>query len=40
MKSKNDKLIPLEEYEKCCNLVESGLYNNVYYPLEEFNEFY
>lgn len=40
VKSKNDKLIPLEEYEKCCHLVESGLYNNVYYPLEEFNEYY
>lgn len=40
VKSKNDKLIPLEEYKKCCHLVESGLYNNVYYPLEEFNEYY
>ena len=40
VKSKNDKLIPLEEYERCCHLVESGLYNNVYYPLEEFNEYY
>ena len=40
VKDKNDKLIPLEEYNKCCYLVDSGIYNNVYYPLDSFNECY
>lgn len=40
IKDKNDKLIPLEEYNKCCYLVDSGIYNNVYYPLDSFNECY
>lgn len=40
VKDKNDKLIPLEEYSKCCYLVDSGIYNNVYYPLDSFNECY
>lgn len=40
VKDKNDKLIPLEEYDKCCYLVDSGIYNNVYYPLDSFNECY
>lgn len=40
VKDKNDKLIPLEEYNKCCYLVDSGIYNNVYYPIDSFNESY
>ena len=40
VKDKNDKLIPLEEYNKCCYLVDSGIYKNVYYPLDSFNECY
>lgn len=40
VKDKNDKLIPLEEYDKCCYLVDSGIYKNVYYPLDSFNECY
>lgn len=40
VKDKNDKLIPLEQYNKCCYLVDSGIYKNVYYPLDSFNECY
>lgn len=40
VKGENDKLIPLEEYDKCCYLVDSRIYNNVYYPLDSFNECY
>lgn len=40
VKDKNDKLIQLEEYNKCCYLVDSGIYNNVYYSLDSFNECY
>lgn len=36
----NGKLTPLEEYKECGYLVDSGIYNNVYYPLESFNELY
>lgn len=38
--TESNRKIELNKYDRCCYLIASSIYNNVYYPMESYNECY